>query len=353
MFKDKKNIFLAIIGIVILAGIIMFCIKGLNYNLSYGKNASISVNMGKDVDKNEVKQLVEETIGSNANVRTLNESNSSILITVKEISDEQKNNLVAKINEKYSLELSQEDLKITNNAQIKLCDLIKPYIAPSIISIALIMIYFVIRYRKFKIGKIILETMGSIVISEAFLFSIYAITRIPVNSLTMPLAVILFVIVIIALIEKYRKEDIKRKEQNKRKKYLSYNIIRKYISNGKSLIRYYYIKGDRMNILKFFNFNRQSQNLSLNEIKEIIRNDENVILIDVRSRQEFLEGHLNGSINIPLYELEQCCERKLIDKNSIIITYCQCGARSKKAIEILKKHGYKNVYHLKDGLDSI
>ena len=34
------------------------------------------------------------------------------------------NNLVAKINEKYSLELSQEDLKITNNAQIKLCDLI-------------------------------------------------------------------------------------------------------------------------------------------------------------------------------------------------------------------------------------
>lgn len=95
--------------------------------------------------------------------------------------------------------------------------MIKPYIAPSIISIALIMIYFVIRYRKFKIGKIILETMGSIVISEAFLFSIYAITRIPVNSLTMPLAVILFVIVIIALIEKYRKEDIKRKEQNKRK----------------------------------------------------------------------------------------------------------------------------------------
>ena len=39
--------------------------------------------------------------------------------------------------------------------------------------------------------------MGSIVISEAFLFSIYAITRIPVNSLTMPLAVILFVLLII------------------------------------------------------------------------------------------------------------------------------------------------------------
>lgn len=47
MFKDKKNIFLAVMGIIILAGIVMFCIKGLNYNLSYGKNSSISINMGK------------------------------------------------------------------------------------------------------------------------------------------------------------------------------------------------------------------------------------------------------------------------------------------------------------------
>ena len=217
MFKDKKNIFLAIICIVILAGIIMFCIKELNYNLSYGKNTTISVNIEKDVNINEIKQLVEEVVGSEADVRTLNESNNYVLITVKEITDEQKSNLLAKINEKYSLELSQDDIKTTNNAQVKLCDMIKPYITPSIISIALIMIYFVIRYRKYGIGKIILETLGSIVISEALLFSIYAITRIPVNSLTMPMAVILFVIVIIVLMERFRKEEAKAKEKSKRK----------------------------------------------------------------------------------------------------------------------------------------
>ena len=217
MFKDKKNIFLAIICIVILAGIIMFCIKELNYNLSYGKNTTISVNIEKDVNINEIKQLVEEVVGSEADVRTLNESNNYVLITVKEITDEQRSNLLAKINEKYSLELSQDDIKTTNNAQVKLCDMIKPYITPSIISIALIMIYFVIRYRKYGIGKIILETLGSIVISEALLFSIYAITRIPVNSLTMPMAVILFVIVIIVLMERFRKEEAKAKEKSKRK----------------------------------------------------------------------------------------------------------------------------------------
>lgn len=217
MFKDKKNIFLAVMGIIILAGIVMFCIKGLNYNLSYGKNSSISINMGKDVNTNEIKQLTEEVVGNKANVRTINESNSFILITVKEISDEQKANLLSKINEKYSLDLKGDDLKIANNAQVQLCDLIKPYIVPSIISIGLIIIYFIIRYRKYGIAKIILETLGSIVILEAFLFSIYAITRLPVNSLTMPLAVILFVIVIIALMEKFRKEEAKAKDKNKKK----------------------------------------------------------------------------------------------------------------------------------------
>ena len=108
-----------------------------------------------------------------------------------------------------------------------------------------------------------------------------------------------------------------------------------------------------MKILNFLKFSRQNQNLSLNEIKEIMKNNENAILVDVRSRQEYLEGHLNGSVNIPLYELEQCCERTLKDKEAIIIVYCQYGARSKKAIILLKRHGYRNLYHLKGGLDAI
>ncbi len=108
-----------------------------------------------------------------------------------------------------------------------------------------------------------------------------------------------------------------------------------------------------MKILNFLKFSRQNQNLSLNEIKEIMKNNDNAILVDVRSRQEYLEGHLNGSVNIPLYELEQCCERTLKDKEAIIIVYCQYGARSKKAIILLKRHGYRNLYHLKGGLDAI
>lgn len=217
MFKDKKNIILVVLAVIILVGIAVFCIKGLNYNLFYGKNTTISITTEQAIDKSQLKQIVEETTGEKVSINNLNDSSNSLLITIKEISDEEKESLLTKINEKYTLELTNEDLNITNNASIKLIDIIKPYIAPSIISIALILVYFIIRYRKYGIGKIIVETLGTILISELSLFSIYSIARIPVNSITMPISVILFVIVIIILMEKYRKEELKRK-QNKKKR---------------------------------------------------------------------------------------------------------------------------------------
>ena len=87
--------------------------------------------------------------------------------------------------------------------------------------------------------------------------------------------------------------------------------------------------------------------------KIILKNDNTSVLIDVRSPQEYKEGYLNGAINIPLYELEECCDCKLKDKEKITIVYCQSGIRSKKAVNILKKNGFKNLYHLKGGLDDI
>lgn len=61
----------------------------------------------------------------------------------------------------------------------------------------------------------------------------------------------------------------------------------------------------------------------------------------------------DGAINIPLYKLLECYEYKLKDKNKIIVIYCQSGIRSKKAIKILFKKGFKNLYNLKGGLDEI
>ena len=87
-------------------------------------------------------------------------------------------------------------------------------------------------------------------------------------------------------------------------------------------------------------------------MQEIINKNKKVLLIDVRSVQEFKEGHLRGAINIPLYELEKHLE-DLKDKEQVIIVYCARGYRSKQAKEKLEKLGYKNVYSLKGGLEEM
>ena len=93
------------------------------------------------------------------------------------------------------------------------------------------------------------------------------------------------------------------------------------------------------------------EDITMHELVEILNTNPNAILLDVRSEQEFREGHLFGAINIPLYELYCTAEEILRDKNSTIIAYCQVGLRSKKAIEILKKLGYKNLYNIKNGIE--
>ena len=95
-----------------------------------------------------------------------------------------------------------------------------------------------------------------------------------------------------------------------------------------------------------------NNNISYDDLKELMRNKE-IYLKDVRSGQEYEEGHLDGAINIPVYNIENEIQKKVKDKNETIILYCSSGSRSKKAKNILEKLGYTEVYNLKEGIDKI
>ena len=116
---------------------------------------------------------------------------------------------------------------------------------------------------------------------------------------------------------------------------------------------------DRMNIHKMiqnmFNKYRATEEncIDYENAKAILREEKQAILLDVRSEQEYKENHLDGSINIPLYDLERKNKQIECSKQNIIIVYCQSGIRSKKAAKILRQEGYKNVYEIKGGLDEI
>lgn len=106
-----------------------------------------------------------------------------------------------------------------------------------------------------------------------------------------------------------------------------------------------------MNMRNMLGKYRYAEDIGIKELNTLIRQNPDCILLDVRSVQEYKEGHLNRAVNIPLYELEMKCNFQT--KNKMIIVYCQSGIRSKKAVRILRKKGYTNLYNLQNGLNGI
>ncbi len=102
--------------------------------------------------------------------------------------------------------------------------------------------------------------------------------------------------------------------------------------------------------MKFF---RSDNLITYIEAKELLKQNSRGILLDVRSIQEYNEYHLSGAICIPHYELQTKILNIIEDKNQLIILYCQSGGRSNKAVGILKKMGYSNLYQLDGGIDNI
>ena len=89
------------------------------------------------------------------------------------------------------------------------------------------------------------------------------------------------------------------------------------------------------------------QEISAAELKEKIKRKEDFQLVDVREQSEYEIKNIGG-ILIPLKELGNSLTK--LNKEKEIIVHCASGARSKKALAILKEHGFTKVYTLKNGL---
>lgn len=102
-------------------------------------------------------------------------------------------------------------------------------------------------------------------------------------------------------------------------------------------------------IKKRFFRNIEFYDITMQELKD--KQVNGAVLIDVRSSQEYSEGHICGSINIPEYKINSKINNILKNKDKEYILYCSSGVRSKKAYKKLIKLGYKKVYNLYGGLE--
>lgn len=81
----------------------------------------------------------------------------------------------------------------------------------------------------------------------------------------------------------------------------------------------------------------------------LLENDENVSLLDVRTIEEYKNGHLRDATLIPVQALENNLGMLKQDRNKKIIVYCRTGSRSVAASRILKEHGFTPI-NVKGGI---
>ena len=89
--------------------------------------------------------------------------------------------------------------------------------------------------------------------------------------------------------------------------------------------------------------------VSVDEVKNQLERGEQWTLLDVREREEYREGHLEGAVPLPRGFLEMRVEEAVSDKSAPIIAYCAGGVRSLIAARTLREMGYENVSSMSGG----
>ena len=85
------------------------------------------------------------------------------------------------------------------------------------------------------------------------------------------------------------------------------------------------------------------EQISGEEAKHLMDTEKEFVIIDARTIEEFNEGHIEGAILIPEYEIGERAEKELPNKEQLILVYCRSGRRSKIAAQALADLGYTNV----------
>src|SRR5690349_3453962 len=94
---------------------------------------------------------------------------------------------------------------------------------------------------------------------------------------------------------------------------------------------------------------KEIREVTVHEVNRAIDNQKDFVLLDVREKEEWDEGHLPGAVFLPRGFLEVKVEKTVADKNTPVIVYCAGGVRSALAAKSLQELGYSDVVSMAGG----
>ena len=189
----NKKIIYIVLAALLLVAIIISAVKGLRVGLIYGEGTELSFSLAdKDVSENEVKEIAKQVFPNNKFIiQRIEYFTNSALVKVDkaDVTQEEIDSFKDKINEKYNEKIESGNIEVNHVQNVKLRTIVEPYVGPLGLSLLVILGYFAVRYKG---TKEMLSLIKFLAIFEALLFCVYAICRVPVNGVTMPLFTLVF-----------------------------------------------------------------------------------------------------------------------------------------------------------------
>lgn len=224
MKKTEKKIVKIVIIVAILAilltGGIMIGVAKFNFSLDYAAHQRIEIFIGKTYEVNDIENMVKEVLGNQkAEIQEVEVFHDMVAISTKEMTEEQQDQLLQKINEKYGTELTKEEaITVYEVPAYRIRDMLSPYIWPAALIGVLVLLYVGARYAKLGIIKMLAKTLGLAILTVALYMSLIAILRIPLQPVIIPLGIAITIIVMVLFFNKQEKKLEKIEKEQKKKK---------------------------------------------------------------------------------------------------------------------------------------
>lgn len=215
----KKISYFILIAIIIAGGIVVG-VNGFNKSVQYKRNVTIYVKIGQEFENKDMMNIAKEVFpDESVIVQKVELYNDMVSFTLEEKSDEELQpkleELNNKINEKYELENTVDDISVTHNPKVRLYDIAKTYVVPIGICTLLVFIYAMIRFRKLGVFRTLGKYIVGIVGTEAVYVGLLAITRYPIDAYVIPVGLFIYAISILVVTVK-RENKLKKLQMDEK-----------------------------------------------------------------------------------------------------------------------------------------
>ena len=206
MKKTSKVKTIIAIVILLIIGIIIMIFNKFRFNVNYSKNVRLEFNLGKSYTISDILQITSEVYSDQSPIiRKSGDYNETVDIILNYITDEKNEELIQKINDKYETELKVDDINVYNNSNVRGRDLIKPFIGPLVISLIFILLFFVIRYIKLGIYRILGGVITVLVGTPILYLTLTSIFEMQINEATIGIGLMIVIFCLMYLIATYEK----------------------------------------------------------------------------------------------------------------------------------------------------